>query len=337
MSIKTPTRPVSFPTVRMRRLRQQTTLRRMVREHTLSVDDLICPLFIKAGLSEKVAIASMPGYFQLTLDDLDQEIHTLRDLRIPAVLLFGIPAAKDDIGRAALNPDGIVQLAAKRIKDIAPEILVIADVCLCEYTDHGHCGVVDDAGFASRDVNNDKTLPLLAEQAVSLARAGCDVIAPSGSMDGMVLAIREGLDKAGYSHIPILSYAVKYASSFYGPFRAAAEGAPTFGDRRTYQMDPANASRSLREARMDVQEGADLLMVKPAMPYLDIIYRVKQEHPGVPMVAYQVSGEYAMLKAAADKGWLYGKNCMLESLISIKRAGADMIITYFAKEVAAVL
>ena len=282
----------------------------------------------------------MPGHFQLSVDQLLSEIQEIKKLNIPAVILFGIPEYKDATGSAALDDDGVIQQAVKLIKKIAPEILVITDLCFCEYTDHGHCGVINKIEAASvneRFVDNDQTLNLLQKQAVSHARAGADVVAPSGMMDGMVRAIRQALDENHFQDIPILSYAVKYASSFYGPFREAAEGAPQFGDRKTYQMNSANANEALREAELDVAEGADMLMVKPAQNYLDIIYRIKKEFPGVPLGAYQVSGEFAMIKAAVEKKWVDHDAAMLESLLAIKRAGADFIITYFAKEVACVL
>ncbi len=321
----------AFPELRMRRLRRTPQLRSLLQENTVAVSDLVLPLFIKAGHNIKNPILSMPGHFQLSLDHLPAEIEEIQTLKIPAVILFGIPEKKDAMGSTALDDNGIVQQAIRLIKKIAPELLVISDLCFCEYTDHGHCGVIH---ADSQTVDNDKTLELLGIQAVSHARAGADIIAPSGMMDGMVRAIRTALDENRFQDIPILSYAVKYASSFYGPFRDAAEGAPKVGDRKTYQMDPANASEALREAALDVAEGADMLMVKPAQTYLDIIYRVKQSFPALPLCAYQVSGEFAMIKAAAEKNWINEKAVMIESLLAIKRAGADFIITYFAKEVA---
>ena len=324
-----------LPKVRLRRLRQSTKLRDLVREHHLTVNDLVLPLFITHGSGQRNPIASMPGHFQLSVDQLDNEIQSIQDLQIPAVLLFGIPEYKDALGSSAWQEDGIIQRAVQSIKKIAPELVVIADVCFCEYTDHGHCGVVNKSNEVDFEVENDRTLSLLAKQAVSLAQAGADVIAPSGMMDGMVHAIRMALDAANYSKVPILSYAVKYASSFYGPFRDAANGAPMFGDRRTYQMDPANATRALREVELDVAEGADMLMVKPASHYLDIIYRVKQQFPAIPLGAYHVSGEFSMIKAAAANGWMDEERAMLEATLAIKRAGADFVITYFAKELAA--
>ena len=317
---------------RPRRLRLNPTLRAMVRDVLLTPHDFIQPLFVKANLKEKQPILSMPGCFQLPLRDLEQEAKAIRALQIPAVILFGIPDKKDAIGSSAWKTQGIVQQAITTIKSTCPELVVIADCCFCEYTDHGHCGVLHH-----HVVDNDATLPLLARQAVSLAKAGADIIAPSGMMDGMVRAIRESLDEAAFSHIPLLSYAIKYASHFYGPFREAAEGAPQVGDRKSYQMDYARRYEWLKEVRLDVEEGADMVMVKPAGPYLDIITRVKQTYPEVPLAAYQVSGEYAMIKAAAERGWVDEKAVMMESLMAIKRAGADVILSYFAKEACAVL
>jgi porphobilinogen synthase len=321
-----------FPAVRMRRLRSHPKLRALVRETSLTVEDLIIPLFIKSGENIRQEITSMPGQYQFSLDQLCQEISSIVKLAIPAIILFGIPEKKDASGAKAYCDDGIIQQAVRQIKQQAPDLLVITDVCFCEYTDHGHCGVVD-----GEVIDNDATLPLLAEQAVSHAQAGADVVAPSGMMDGMVQAIRSGLDAAGFSNVPILSYAVKYASAFYGPFRDAAEGAPQFGDRSSYQMDISNTGEALREADLDVLEGADMLMVKPAHAYLDVIYRVKERHPHLPMAAYHVSGEYAMIKAAAEKGWLDEERTMMEVTTAIKRAGANIIITYFAKDIARIL
>jgi porphobilinogen synthase len=317
----------------MRRLRQHPALRELARETEISVRDLILPLFVRHGTSIRQPIASMPGHAQISVDLLAAEIREIGDLGIPGVILFGIPQWKDMTGSAASRDDGIVQQAIRMIKETSRDLLVITDLCFCEYTDHGHCGVVVDRGGRS-DVDNDATLEMLAQQAVSHAKAGADVIAPSGMMDGMVAAIRRGLDVAGFEQTPILSYAAKYASAFYGPFREAAESTPQFGDRRTYQMDPGNAREALREVALDLAEGADLIMVKPALSYLDVICRVKQAHPEVPLCAYNVSGEYSMLKAAAANGWLDEQRTTLEILTSIKRAGADMIITYSAKDVA---
>jgi porphobilinogen synthase len=321
-----------FPLHRPRRLRSHPRLRDLVREERLSVDDLIYPLFVYHGRNLRREIASMPGQYQLSLDRLGEAIAEVAELRIPAILLFGIPEHKDATGSAALTERGIVQEAVRIAKAQAPGLLVITDVCFCEYTDHGHCGPLTERG-GRMDVDNDATLPLLAEQAVSHARAGADVIAPSGMMDGMVQAIRAGLDGAGFSGTPILSYAAKFASGYYGPFRDAAESAPAFGDRRTYQMDPANGDEALREVALDLAEGADMVMVKPALAYLDIVRRVKERF-AVPVAAYNVSGEYAMVKAAAARGWIDERRVVLETLTSFKRAGTDMIITYHAPDVA---
>lgn len=320
---------LSFPASRPRRLRRTPALRSFLQENTVLVSDLVLPLFIKAGNNIKNPIVSMPGHFQLSLDHLPAEIAEIQLLKIPAVLLFAIPAHKDAVGSAAWDDEGVIAKAVQLIKKMAPELLVITDVCFCEYTDHGHCGVMNH-----HSVDNDKTLELLVKQAICHAKAGADIVAPSGMMDGMVGAIRAGLDAANFQDIPILSYSVKYASCFYGPFREAAEGAPRCGDRKSYQMNPANSDEALKEAMLDVAEGADMLMVKPAQNYLDIVYRIKREFPQLPLCAYQVSGEFAMIKAAAEKGWIDGKLAMMESLLSIKRAGADFIITYFAKEMA---
>ena len=316
-----------FPIYRPRRLRRNENLRRMVRETHLHIDDLIFPLFVVPGKGIKEPISSMPGNYRFSVDKLVKEVKEVYQLGIPAIILFGIPEKKDEIGSEAYAKDGIIQRAIRAIKDAVPEIILITDVCLCEYTSHGHCGVIKNG-----DVDNDATLKLLAKEAVSHAEAGADMVAPSDMMDGRVKAIREALDEAGFSHIPIMSYAVKYASAFYGPFREAAESTPQFGDRRSYQMDPPNAREAIREAQLDVAEGADIIMVKPALAYLDIIYRVK-EAVNRPIAAYNVSGEYAMLKAAMANGWL-DERVILEVLISIKRAGADLILTYFAKDIA---
>lgn len=319
-----------FPTVRPRRLRHTAALRGMVRETHLAPADLIYPLFVQHGNDVRLPISSMPGQFRYSIDQLTEEARAIAGLDIPAVILFGIPAEKDPVGLENFAEDGIVQQAIRAIKEATPELVVVTDVCLCEYTDHGHCGLLDENG----NVLNDETLAVLAKTAVSHAQAGADIVAPSGMMDGMVAAIRAALDEQGFSHVPIMSYAVKYASSFYGPFREAAEGAPQFGDRKTHQMDPANAREALREAALDVGEGADFLMVKPALPYLDVVRRVRDRFPELPLVAYNVSGEYAMVKAAAANGWLDEQKVVLETLLSIKRAGADLIITYHAKEAA---
>ncbi|GBC82455.1 Delta-aminolevulinic acid dehydratase [bacterium HR10] len=313
---------------RPRRLRRTPELRRLVQETQLSVDDLIYPLFVCPGEGVRQEVASMPGVYTLSIDQLVEEAQEVKRLGIPAVILFGIPERKDEMGSEAYAEDGIIQRAIRALKREVPGLLVIADTCLCEYTSHGHCGLVHDG-----EVLNDPTLELLARTAVSQARAGADIIAPSNMMDGFVAAIRSALDAAGFTHIPIMSYAVKYASAFYGPFREAAQSAPQFGDRRGYQMDPPNAREALREVELDIEQGADILMVKPALPYLDII-RLVREHFPVPVAAYQVSGEYAMIKAAARLGWIEEERVVLETLIGIKRAGADMILTYFAKDVA---
>ena len=322
-----------FPTTRLRRLRQHPRLRDMVREHELRVDDLILPLFVRPGRGVRQPISSMPGHAQMSVDLLAGEVREIEQLNVPAVILFGIPEHKDEVGSASWDDDGIVQQAIRAIKDASQrELLVIVDVCFCEYTDHGHCGPVSER-TGRVDVDNDATLDNLARQALSLARAGADMIAPSGMMDGMVGAIRSALDAEGFEHLPIMSYAAKYASAFYGPFRQAAESAPQFGDRRSYQMDAANSNEALREVELDLAEGADIIMVKPAMAYGDIIRRVKDRF-GVPVAAYNVSGEFAMVKAAAERGWIDEQRITLEILTGIKRAGADLILTYFAKEVA---
>jgi porphobilinogen synthase len=323
---------MGFPQLRLRRLRSHPALRRMVRETRLSVDQLIYPLFVRPGSGVRQPIGSMPGQFQLSVDTLVEECRRAQGLGIPAVLLFGIPESKDAVGSGAYAEHGIVQRACEAIKKACPDLLVVTDVCLCEYTDHGHCGVVVERG-GRRDVDNDATLPLLVKEAVSHARAGADIIAPSDMMDGRVGAIRAGLDEAGFANLPILAYAAKYASSYYGPFRDAAESPPKFGDRRSYQMDPANGDEALREVAADIAEGADMVMVKPALNYLDILWRVKQEF-GLPTAAYHVSGEYSMIKAAAANGWLDEKGAALEATTAIVRAGADMVLTYFAPQLA---
>lgn len=313
---------------RHRRLRQNPTMRAMVRETFLHKEDLIYPLFVVEGKEKKKPISSMPGIFQFSLDMLLEEMKEVDGLGIPAVILFGIPDHKDAVGSQAYCDSGILQQAIMLIKKHFPHIMVVADTCLCEYTDHGHCGVVEH-----EHVLNDESLELLVKTAISQAKAGADIIAPSNMMDGFVMAIREGLDEAGFAHIPIMSYAVKYASAFYGPFREAAESAPQFGDRKTYQMDPANRLEAIREAESDVKEGADFLIVKPALSYLDIVRDVRN-HFNLPVVAYNVSGEYSMIKAAAQNGWVDEQRIIMEQLTSMKRAGADLIITYFAKDVA---
>jgi len=316
------------PLYRPRRLRESPLLRRMVRETRLGVENLILPLFAVHGRGVRDPVASMPGVSRLSLDELLKEAKDAASMGIPAVLLFGVPQSKDPRGSEAYAEDGIIQQAVRAVKDTIPDLLVITDVCLCEYTSHGHCGVVEDGR-----VKNDPTLELIARTAVSHAEAGADMVAPSDMMDGRVAAIREGLDEAGFPETPIMAYSAKYASAFYGPFREAADSTPQFGDRRSYQMDPANAVEAMREVALDVDEGADIVMVKPALPYLDIIARVKGEF-GLPVAAYSVSGEYAMLKAAGQLGWLDEERAVLEALTGIRRAGADIIITYFAKDAA---
>jgi porphobilinogen synthase len=313
---------------RHRRLRNTAGIRSMVRETVLHTNDLIYPIFVKEGQNIKTEVASMPGVYQISLDLLDQEVDEVVDLKIPAIIVFGVPATKDEVGTSAYHDHGIVQEAIRQIKARQPELTVIADTCLCQFTDHGHCGLIEEG-----KILNDPTLDLLAQTAVSQAEAGADIIAPSNMMDGFVAAIRHGLDEAGYSDIPIMSYAVKFSSSFYGPFRDAANSSPKFGDRKTYQMDSANRLEALREAESDMLEGADFLIVKPALSYLDIIREVK-DFSGFPIVAYSVSGEYSMIKAAAQNGWIDEKSIVLEMFTSMKRAGADLIITYYAKDVA---
>ena len=317
-----------YPVFRPRRLRETETVRRMVRETRLTTDDFIMPFFVVHGRQVRREISSMPGNFQLSVDELVKEVKEAAALGIPGVILFGLPATKDAVASEAYAKDGIVQQAIRAIKDSVSDLAVITDVCLCEYTSHGHCGVVEKGR-----VKNDPSLELLARTAVSHAAAGADMVAPSDMMDGRVGAIRESLDEAGFEETPILAYAAKYASAFYGPFREAAESAPQFGDRRSYQMDPANADEALREVALDLEEGADMIMVKPALAYLDVLWRVKAEF-GVPVAAYNVSGEFAMVKAAARLGWLDEERTMLEMLTAIKRAGADLIITYFARDAA---
>ena len=304
----------------------------MVRQTRLSVDQLIYPLFVRPGSEVRRPIDSMPGQYQFSIDALVEECKRVADLGIPGVILFGIPAHKDAVGSDAYHDDGIIQRALRAVKPACPDLLLITDVCLCEYTDHGHCGVIVDRGGV-KDVDNDATLALLVKEAVSHAKAGADMVAPSDMMDGRVGAIREGLDQAGFTHLPIMAYAAKYASSYYGPFREAAESPPQFGDRKTYQMDAANADEALREVAADVEEGADIVMVKPAMNYLDIIWRVKQRF-GLPTAAYHVSGEFAAIKAAAANGWIDEKGAAIETTTAIARAGADIVITYFAKDLA---
>ena len=324
-----------FPATRLRRLRMHPAVRSLVRETTLSPANLILPLFVRPGRQVRQEISSMPGHCQWSPDLLAGEIRQAARLGLGGVLLFGIPADKDPLGSDATSSSGIIPQAIRVAKEAAPDLLVITDVCFCEYTSHGHCGALGET-TGRVDVDNDATLTMLGHQALAHARAGADVVAPSGMMDGMVGAIRRRLDEAGFSHVPILSYAAKYASAFYGPFRDAAESAPKFGDRRSYQMDPAaGAGQALREVELDLREGADIVMVKPALAYLDIIRQVRQHFPGVPLAAYNVSGEFSMVKAAAQKGWLDEKAVALECLTAIRRAGAGIILTYWAKDVAA--
>ena len=316
---------------RTRRLRTSEGIRRLVRETKLSVDDLVYPLFIEEGTDIETEIESMPGIKRFSLDRISKELEEVVSLKIPAVLLFGIPSKKDEEGTETLNDDGIMQQAIRFIKKNYPSLYVITDVCFCEYTSHGHCGIIHE-----NDVDNDATLVNIAKQVVSHAKAGVDMVAPSGMMDGTIDMIRQSLDNTGYTNLPIMAYSVKYASAYYGPFRDAADSAPCFGDRKTYQMDPSNRDEAMREATFDDQEGADILMVKPALSYLDIIRDLKNNFDR-PIACYNVSGEYSMIKAAAEKGWIDGEKVMMESLLSMKRAGADIIITYFAKEVARLL
>ena len=320
-----------FPLYRPRRLRESPLLRSMVRETSLRVDDFVYPLFAIHGRGVREPIGSMPGQYRLSIDEMLKECKDAASMGIPAVLLFGLPRDKDPRGTEAYADDGIIQQAVRAVKDTIPDLLVVTDVCLCEYTSHGHCGVVEDGR-----VKNDPSLELVARTAISHAEAGADMVAPSDMMDGRVAAIREGLDEGGFPELPIMAYSAKYASAFYGPFREAADSTPQFGDRRSYQMDPANILEAMREVALDVDEGADIVMVKPALPYLDVIARVKAEF-GLPVAAYSVSGEYAMLKAAGQLGWIDEERAMLEALTGIRRAGADIIITYFAKDAARLL
>ena len=322
-----------FPTVRLRRLRQHPVIRDLIRETELNLDDLVHAIFIKGDEGEKNPISSMPGHYQIPLSKLDEEITEIVSLGIKSLMIFGVPSFKDIVGSDSFNDHGIMQKAIRQIRKIAPDLLIISDICLCQYTDHGHCGVMDDHGSCV-DLNNDKTLEILVKQAISHAKAGANMLAPSGMIDGQIVTLRQGLDKAGFSHIPLMGHTAKYSSSMYGPFRQATEGAPKFGDRSTYQMDPANGSEALREAAMDVLEGADILLIKPAHTYLDIIYRVKQAYPNIPLCAYHPSAEFSMIKAASEKGWINERKIVFEVLTSIKRAGADFMVTYYTKEVA---
>ena len=322
---------MGFPVHRMRRLRRNENLRRLVRETELNINDLVYPLFVRHGSNFKKEIVSMPGVYQMSADLIARECAGVFSLGIPAVMLFGIPGKKDETGSEALNPGGVIQTALQYIKKEVPELLLIADLCLCEYTSHGHCGIIKNG-----DVDNDETLRVLSNAALSFAESGADIIAPSDMMDGRVKAVRDILDRINFSHIPVMSYSAKYSSSFYGPFRDAAESAPSFGDRKSYQMDPANSREALREIDLDIEEGADIIIIKPALAYLDIIAKARGRFD-IPIAAFNVSGEYSMIKAAGAANWLDEKKVMLEMLISIKRAGADIIITYFAKEAAALL
>lgn len=326
-----------FPITRLRRLRRTPAIRAMLRETELNPTDFIYPVFVRPGTGIQRPISSMPGISQWSVDRLVEEVASAYDLGIPAVMLFGIPEYKDGVGSENFDPDGVVQRAIRALKQALPDLVVMTDVCLCEYTDHGHCGILNEeqrANLPPGAILNDPTLEILTKVAVSHAEAGADIVAPSGMMDGMVRAIRAGLDAASFDQASILSYAIKYASGFYGPFREAAESPPKFGDRKSHQMDPANSREALREAALDIQEGADILMVKPALPYLDILQSVRRTFPEMPLAAYNVSGEYAMLKAAAANGWLDERIVVLEALTGIKRAGAELILTYHAKEAA---
>jgi len=318
-----------FPALRLRRLRRTPALRRMVREVLLSPADFIYPMFIAHGQNVRREVSSMPGVFQLSVDMLAAEAEELAELDIPAVMLFGLPAEKDPIGQENFADDGIVQQAIRALRRATPELVIMTDVCMCEYTDHGHCGIVENG-----QILNDPSIEILGKAAVSHAKAGADVPAPSAMMDGQIAAIRQALDEAGFADLPIMGYSAKFASGFYGPFRDAADSPPQFGDRSSYQMDPANAREAIREIELDVAEGADMIMVKPALPYLDIIRQARDNFPQIPLAAYNVSGEYSMIKAAAKLGWLDEKRVALESLLAIKRAGADMILTYWAKDAA---
>ncbi len=324
---------MAFPDTRPRRLRRTPTLRRMVRETRLSVDDLIAPLFVRPGSGVTKPIDSMPGVAQMSVDRVVEESRVLEELGIPAVILFGIPEAKDPIGSDTWSDEGIVQQAVRAIRQACRDLIIITDVCFCEYTDHGHCGVISTRRDGTKELDNDASLENLAKQVASHAKHGADIVAPSCMLDGMVSAIRQGLDDDGYQDVAILSYAAKFASGYYGPFRDVAESAPEFGDRASYQMDPANTDEALNEVALDVEEGADMVMVKPAVNYLDVLQRVKEEF-GLPTAAYHVSGEFAMIKAAAANGWLDEQRCAIETTTAIKRAGADLVLTYYAKDLA---
>ncbi len=324
---------MSFPITRLRRLRSSHTLRRMIRETSLSPDNFIMPLFVRHGRRIKNEISSMPGQFQFSPDTLAEEARTIEQAGVPAIILFGIPEIKDEAGSEAWAEDGIICKSIEAVKNACPDLCVVTDVCMCEYTDHGHCGVVKQRRDGILDVHNDETIDLLVRQAIAHARAGADMVAPSDMMDGRVGAIRAALDDAGMPDVPIMAYSAKFASAFYGPFRDAAESPPQFGDRSSYQMDPANAREAMREIELDIEEGADIVMVKPALPYLDII-RMARDSFDVPIAAYNVSGEYAMLKSAAQNGWIDERRAAMESLLAIRRAGADIILTYWAKQAA---
>ncbi len=323
----------SFPTTRLRRLRQTSSVRHLTREMRLHKEQFVLPLFVKEGISEPVPLSSMPGSYQLSLSCLKKEIKEIKELGIKSLILFGIPSLKDERGSAASQKDGIVQKAIHEIKSLCPDLVLIADLCFCQYTDHGHCGIIHQQK-KGHDIDNDATLEILGAQAMSLAEAGADIVAPSGMVDGMVGYIRQTLDQEKYTHIPIMSYAVKYASALYGPFRQATEGNPILGDRQTYQMDSSNAHEALREAAFDIEEGADILMVKPGHTYLDILYRIKKAYPFIPLAAYHTSGEYSMIKAAAERNWIHEKQTVLEIMTAFRRAGADIILTYYAKNIA---
>lgn len=330
------TQTVGFPITRLRRLRMTEQFRKMVAETQLSTDDFIYPLFVCPGENVKREVRSMPGVYQQSIDNIIRECEEVYKLGIPAVILFGIPERKDEFGSEAYDENGIIQRAVRALKKEIPELVVITDVCLCEYTSHGHCGIVKEVAPGKYEILNDETVELLAKEALTHAEAGADMVAPSDMMDGRVLAIRKILDENGFQNVPIMSYAAKYASGFYGPFREAAESTPKFGDRKSHQMNPANSDEAMREIALDIQEGADIVMVKPALAYLDVIYRAKQEFK-VPIAAYQVSGEYSMIKAASLNGWIDEQRIMIETLTAIKRAGADLILTYFAKDAARIL
>ncbi|KIL36399.1 delta-aminolevulinic acid dehydratase [Cohnella kolymensis] len=323
---------MAYPLVRHRRLRNSAGLRSMVRETSVEVNDFIAPIFVTEGNGIKEEISSMPGVYHWSLDNMEEEINEMVSLGIQSVLVFGVPSEKDAVGSSAYDENGIVQKAIRRIKSLYPDLVVVADTCLCQFTDHGHCGVVHTTECGA-DIDNDESLALLVKTAVSQAKAGADIIAPSNMMDGFVAAIREGLDEAGYKHIPIMSYSVKYSSAYYGPFREAAHSSPQFGDRKTYQMDPANSREALREAESDIAEGADFLMVKPGLAYLDVV-RMLRDRYNLPLVVYNVSAEYSMVKAAAMQGWIDERAIVMETLLGMKRAGADLIITYHAKDAA---